>query len=456
MGTLKLQAKNGAVLNLQPDNNTASDAKITLPKKSGNIATLEDIQALTDIDANALNEVTEAVEENKVGIEENRQDILELEEEINALAPTFERGQWDYAPPETPNNFTVPGQYFTLDEYGQSTNDFGNTARIRFSNTDATGTVHSWANVKAGQLIELFDEKDGEFLLAEIDEIDVDDYYNWATFDVTVKQFVGGPAGIPPDLDAEHRVRIKVFEIPEVDTTSLMPKSGSTFTGKVAHTKDVDYTPAGTTTFLNLKTFPPKNPSTGDWDFSSQFGVNVDLDHGNSGYNTFKFSNRNGDILTVNGGSGQGAKYTGTMTDSKHLVNKGYVDSKAGKDLVTLHSAGNSFKWNSSSNAPSDNYFTTVSSLTSSNKEWHFKKLWDSNANGVQCKDYQATEGSTLEIWKGTDLLVKTAIMNWKTSTRGVTSMMCNAGGYKPTMYASVYLNTSDVYSVILTNMVKK
>jgi predicted nucleic acid-binding protein len=60
------------------------------------------------------------------------------------------------------------------------------------------------------------------------------------------------------------------------------------------------------------------------------------------------------------------------------------------------------------------------------------------------------------ELYEGTKLLVKTAIKDWKTSTRGNTAMMFNCSGYKPTVYDAVYLDTAKVYNVLVTNMVKK
>ena len=446
MGTLKLQAKNGAVGNLVPNDNTDSEAKFTLPKQSGNLATLEDIKTLTDLDVNALIEVVNQVEENK-------QDIIELEEEIDALAPTFDRGQWDYKSPANPTDSPEEATYFILDEAGAVATEFSKTAEILFHNNDVAEVTHTWAGIEEGQYIEVFDAEDEEFLLAEIDEVELEVGYVKLT--VTVKQSEGGPAGMPPDLTAEHRVRIKIFEIPEVDITTLMPKAGGTFTGKVTHTKDIETKPAGTNTFVNLKTYPPKNPVTDEWDYSSQFGLNVDLDMGNSGYNAFKFSNRMGDIFTVNGGTNPAAKYTGRITETKHLVNKEYVDARI-VALETLHTGGNTFKFNSNTVAPNNNQFTTVSSLTSSNKEWHFKNLYDATGGSVECKNYKATDASTFELWQGTTLLVKTSIRDWKTSTRGSSAMQFICSGYKPTIYDAVYLSESNIYNVILTNMVKK
>jgi len=233
-----------------------------------------------------------------------------------------------------------------------------------------------------------------------------------------------------------------------------MPKAGGTFTGEVKHKKNIIIEPTMPNRFVTIKNRYATNADGSDAGAGgTAFGLSFDLDHGNSGYNQVKFTNRSGDILALNGGSTPSAKYYGRITLKEHLATKEYVDNSS---LHTLHTGGNTFKFNSSSNAPNDNYFTTVSSLTSSNKEWHFKNLWDSTATGIQCKNYEATAGSTFELYEGTKLLVKTAIREWKTSTRGSSAVQFSCGGYKPTVYDAVYLDTAKMYSVILTNMKKK
>jgi hypothetical protein len=273
------------------------------------------------------------------------------------------------------------------------------------------------------------------------------------SFEVGAGGDIGVDTTTEKSLDAG--VRVKFFDLGgEVSLDGFMPKAGGTFTGEVKHKKDIIIEPTLPSRFVTIKNRYATNADGSDAGAGGTgFGVNFDLDHGNSGYNQVKFTNRSGNILAVNGGTGPSAKYYGRMTDNNHLVTKLYVDNSA---LHTLHSGGNTFKWNSSSNAPNDNYFTTVSSLTSSNKEWHFKNLWGTAGGSVLCKDYEATTGSILEIWEGTKLLVKTSIKDWKTSTRGNTAMMFNCAGYKPTVYDAVYLDTAKVYSIFLTNMKKK
>ena len=137
-------------------------------------------------------EIDEQQEKQDIQIEENTQDIIELEEEIEALAPTFARGQWDYEAPSNPLSSPAEGTYFTLNENEVISNEFADTAEIIFHNKDALEAIHTWAGVEAGQYIELFDTIDSEFLLAEIDEVTLETGY--VKFEVTPKQSEGSPS----------------------------------------------------------------------------------------------------------------------------------------------------------------------------------------------------------------------------------------------------------------------
>ena len=83
MGAINIGARNGGRVKVVAPDSPDVGAEATLPKHSGTLATLEDISSLTDLDIDALIEVVDQVEENK-------QDIIELEEEIEAIAPSFE------------------------------------------------------------------------------------------------------------------------------------------------------------------------------------------------------------------------------------------------------------------------------------------------------------------------------------------------------------------------------
>ena len=113
------------------------------------------------------------------------------------------------------------------------------------------------------------------------------------------------------------------------DYQNFMP-DGGTFTGQVKHKKEIIIEPTLPNRFVNIKnryaTDADGNNSGGS--DNQNFGVNFDLDHGNSGYNTVKWTTRNGNVLAVFGGTQANAKYTGAITEGQHLVNKAYVDSQ--------------------------------------------------------------------------------------------------------------------------------
>ena len=446
MGAINIGARNGGKVKVVAPDNPAVGTEAILPKKSGTLATLEDISSITDLDAEALVHLADQVEENK-------QDILELEEEIEAIAPSFDRGEWDFSQPETLPSEPLPKTYHILNEVGAVAVMYANTDKVVFSNKDAGDDVHTWADVEVGQYLEMFDERDGEFLLAKVDAIQLES--NYALFEVTVQKSDGGPRGADGDDDYSHRVRVKFFTvIDEVDLSAYMPLAGGTFIGQVKHKKEIIIEPTMPNRFVTIKNrYATNADGSSAGAGGTAFGVDFDLDHGNSGYNQVKFSNRDGSILAVNGGSNPAAKYNGRMVEELHLVNKGYVDSNL---LYTLHSGGNSYRYSAGSNSPADGQFATITGATTNNKEWHIKQLWNSVGASVQVKNYEATASSMFEIWENSELIVRTLIKDWKTSTRNSNCVMFNCSGYKPTVYKTTNLSEGTNYNVILTNLVKK
>jgi len=445
MGAINIGARNGGKVKVVAPANPDLGAEATLPKHSGTLATLEDISSITDLDAEALVHLADQVEENK-------QDILELEEEIEAIAPSFDRGEWDFAEPATLPSEPLPKTYHILNEVGAVAVMYANTDKIVFSNTDTGDDTHTWADVEVGQYLEVFDERDGEFLLAKVDAIELADTF--ASFEVTVQKSDGGPRGITGEDDYSHRVRVKFFSLnDDVDLSAYMPITGGTFTGEVKHKKDIFIEPTMPNRFVNIKNRYATNADGTDAGVGSKnFGVNFDLDHGNTGYNKVKFTNRSGDILSVNGGQYPGANYYGVITGKNHLINKEYLDDF----FHTLHSGGNTFKWNSSSPPQGENQFSTADASTYSNKIYTFRNLYSYTGAKVNLKDYDAVRGSMIEIWKGNSLMVKTVIKNWLTSPASTMCVQFEVSGYKATVYNSSNFNTSDIYSVIITGLRKK
>ena len=111
MGAINIGSRGGGNVKLKAPDGAKSSTEVILPKKPGTLATLEDISSLTDLDAEALVNLTNQVEENK-------QDIIELEEEIEAIAPSFDRGEWDFHEPDTLPALPEPQTYYILNEAG--------------------------------------------------------------------------------------------------------------------------------------------------------------------------------------------------------------------------------------------------------------------------------------------------------------------------------------------------
>jgi hypothetical protein len=178
------------------------------------------------VNKEAIAENKRSIEGNSASIEALNQDVIELEEEIEAIAPSFERGLWNADTSTTHPRPPLEGQIYFGDGLQKITN-FANVKEIFIHNKDASPTPqnHTWADVEAGQMIEFFDEKDSDFLLAKITEIQTQTDY--ALIKVDVIKYEG-----EHDTNA---LRMKIFTIAdsEVDFDSFMPKKGGTFTGTV-------------------------------------------------------------------------------------------------------------------------------------------------------------------------------------------------------------------------------
>ena len=210
---------------------------------------------LLKVNANiAMNkrELDEAVLDVREDQERQDHQILELEEEIEALAPTFDRGEWAFVT-EQP----AAGQYaighlatseYCLDIVGKClieagddevaksqctriaadceaaeekgeaylSDSWGAVDTLKIHKLDAKGKEHGFGDWSVGKYVELFNHDDEGYGLFQIDkeaviEADV------ATFKVHHVAHQGKPAGV---------VRAKVFEMAAGDPTDYVRKSG--------------------------------------------------------------------------------------------------------------------------------------------------------------------------------------------------------------------------------------
>ena len=98
-----------------------------------------------------------------------KNDIIELEEEIDAIAPSVERGKWKFT---AVGAVTQPGQFTMYDEQfsigGNPTGLFKNVKSIWFNPIDNEGTAHAFGDVAEGELLEVFVDGSPEFGLYEV------------------------------------------------------------------------------------------------------------------------------------------------------------------------------------------------------------------------------------------------------------------------------------------------
>ncbi len=171
-------------------------------------------------------------------------EIVELEEEIEALAPSIERGKWTFTAVGT---VASAGQFTMYDaEFGNGspTGLFKSTKSIWFNEIDSDGTPHAFGDVDDGELLEIFVEGSPEYGLYEV----VGQAHNetggatqfWV-IDVNFIRSLEATTAIGPG----ELCRFKVFMAPTGgDASSFVMKTGDEMTGPlvIESQKDiVDY-----------------------------------------------------------------------------------------------------------------------------------------------------------------------------------------------------------------------
>ena len=171
--------------------------------------------------------------------EKLRQSVIELEEEINAIAPSVEYGTWEWQNPSNTGRPPAAGTFHLLDDSIQPTDQYKNTKYIRIHNDEykAVGDSdpvdsHTWADADPGKLIQLYDAADPDFLLAEIVDTVTDEPSESVTIEVQLIQ----TSGVPNDnaVNGKYLTRINVFAKPSGGTADgFVLKTGDEMTGKL-------------------------------------------------------------------------------------------------------------------------------------------------------------------------------------------------------------------------------
>ena len=161
-------------------------------------------------------------------------EIIELEEEINALFPTVQRGFWMY------NEFSAYpklGEYTILDSGDNPDGDFEDAASIVVSNQDYgtdgnDGGTHDFTNVTPGQYLQILNSQSGNdgYGLYEVESVSALINGADSPYYVLGVKFV---QDYPNGTSAEGLGRFKIYNPPISDTSMYLMRDGDTAYGDI-------------------------------------------------------------------------------------------------------------------------------------------------------------------------------------------------------------------------------
>jgi len=189
--------------------------------------------------------------------------LIELEEEIDAIAPSVERGKWVFTAVGTVAN---PGQFTMYDAdfgNGNPTGLFKSAKSIWFNEIDIEGTSHAFGDVDDGELLEIFVEDSPEYGLYEVVGQAHDETQTGTKFwviDVNFIRTLEPTTAIGPG----ELCRFKVFMAPTGgDASSFVMKTGDEMTGRLvieSETELSDFTvPTNNDARIEFKNLKPSN-----------------------------------------------------------------------------------------------------------------------------------------------------------------------------------------------------
>jgi len=138
--------------------------------------------------------------------------IVELEEEIDAIAPASERGKWKFADSGT---ITGPGIFTAYDTPADTSGNATGTIQIIRSvwlhSDDLDGGKHSFDNVEVGNLLELFVQESDDYGLFEIVKVNKYSSGQHWILDVNFIRTLDAASR----FDKDEVARLKIFQAPE-------------------------------------------------------------------------------------------------------------------------------------------------------------------------------------------------------------------------------------------------
>jgi len=278
----------------------------------------------------------------KGSIEHNEDRINALETELEAVAETKSAGEWQLV---SQPDFDVRG-----------------TGQMTLSNTDLTApnneltlhaidlnnVSHGFSGVEVGDLVEVLEEHEvlsrstGDYGLYEVKAV------NGMTFTLELQQGRGV-------ADTNSKFFIKFFHLSDDVNISELDERYSLKSHTHSYVKsnaDTAITPAADNRFVSFKN---KRPQEEDGSYADkEFGLEVNIDEGNTYKNQFQVSNRHGYALKIMGGGGRTTWFGGKITQKGDSL-----ENKDARDYIIRKNLTDAISELSDYYAPSDHNHVT-------------------------------------------------------------------------------------------------
>ena len=307
-----------------------------------------------------------------------QQEIIELEEEIEALAPTTERGSWIL---NLVGTVAQPGQFTMYDDlYGGG----GPNGRIKsvksiwFNELDTDGILHGFGGVEEGDLIELFVDGSPEYGLWSVvgtPHNETDGATKFWVIDVDFQRTLEDNTSFGPG----ELCRLKIFKAPEGGSASeFVRKSGDEMSGDLTFLSNYNgYHHDATTASTRIEFKNTRDNGSADYTYFYRLGTldgiacsgqlrckgSLSVSNDVIGWDASNGAIYNSRIALDSGGgrikwgsteiaawAGGGFYYYGDVTNDRHVATKEYVDDAVEQGTQKYVSSGKRLgEWFSSS-----------------------------------------------------------------------------------------------------------
>lgn len=239
-------------------------------------------------------------------IDDLKQKIIELEEEIDAIGSAVVRGYWNV---NTTDTVPAAGEYVLLNGSSANTTNFSEAEKVLYSQHDSEGNPHTFADAEVEDFLQILNEDNVAYGLYTVKVISgpissTEDYYQ---FEVSFDQGYNAEGESEPT--AVGLGRLKLFTPPVMDVEDYLLKSGGTITGVLNIGQD-------TNTNGRLVVYGSGGDATN-----------------NPGGKLF-------DVNPTSNSKGGNVNYYGRITEDTHIITKGYylanLDKAPPGDAATI------------------------------------------------------------------------------------------------------------------------